>query len=272
MRTYRIYLPPCYGEDGHTYPTLYLFHGNIHTDNKWDELGIDEAADEGILSGTLPPMLIVLPDGGRIANVTSGGPGSFEDVVLSELIPHIENKYCASPNKDGRAVGGLSRGGYWALEMAFRNPELFNSAGAHSAALIDSGTDPTINPLSSGPNNDLNDLRIYLDIGANDYLIEEVQRLHELLLDAGVTHTWNLNDGQHADTYWADHLAGYLDWYSEPWSGSRESYPSCESPSPLLSLSQMSTANTTMPNSDNMISFINPVAKMAISPKAKLTA
>ena len=110
------------------------------------------------------------------------------------------------------------------------------------------------------------------DIGANDYLIDNVRRLHEALQEAGVDHTWLLNEGQHADDYWVENLEDYLYWYAGPWSNSRRTYPPCESPSSLLSLNQMSTANTTTPKMDNMINFINPVANMAINPKARLTA
>ncbi|MCI0397879.1 MAG: hypothetical protein L0332_22225 [Chloroflexi bacterium] len=226
-RSYRVYLPPCYGQDGHAYPTLYLFHGNIHDDSKWDELGLDEAANAAILAGDIPPLLIVMPDGGAIANNSSGGPSSFEDVVLTDLIPFIEATTCAWPAAAGRAIGGLSRGGYWALEIAFRNPTFFTSAGGHSAALLDTAAGPAINPQQTGLTNNLGRLRIYLDIGRDDYLIANVERLHEEMAAAGRPHTWVLNDGRHEDAYWSAHLFEYLAWYSEPWPRSRLLYPPC---------------------------------------------
>ena len=225
---YRLYQPPCYGQDGRLYPTLYLLPGNIHSDAIWDELGIDEAADAAILAQTIPPLLIVMPDGGPIANNSSGGPNSYEALILDELIPLVETTTCAWPDAGGRAIGGLSRGGYWALEIAFRHPERFVSVGGHSAALLDTQAGPDVNPQHTGLTNDLGSLRIYFDIGRNDYLIANIQRLHEEMEAAGITHTWVLNDGQHENAYWSAHLADYLAWYTAPWPDDRTLYRPCE--------------------------------------------
>ena len=224
---YSIYLPPCYAADGYRYPVLYLLAGNIHDEHKWDELGMDEAANAAIGEGLAPPLLIVMPDGGWIANNTSGGPGSYESVVLDELIPHVEANYCASAQTADRAIGGLSRGGYWALEIAFRFPQLFASVGGHSAALLDSFAGPSINPQYTGLNNDLGRLRIYLDIGAEDYVRANTIKLHADMQAAGVPHEWHLNEGQHVDEYWAAHAAEYLAWYVAPWSRDRSHYLPC---------------------------------------------
>ncbi len=227
-RNYRVYLPPCYGQDGRLYPTLYMFHGNIGDDSVWDELGLDEAAEELIQSGQIPPLIIALPDGGFLANNTSGGPNSFEGHILNEFIPFIEETYCAWPDPEGRAIGGLSRGGYWSLEIAFRSPELFISVGGHSAALLDSAAGPDMNPQFTGVNNDLGDLRIYLDIGENDYLLPNTLRLHEDMEAAGRPHVWVLNEGIHEDGYWALHAPDYLLWYGEPWPLDRTAYSACQ--------------------------------------------
>ncbi len=226
---YRIYLPPCYGLDGRTYPTVYLLGGNTHTDAIWDELGVDEVAEEGILAEELPPMLIVLPDGGWIANYSSGGPGSFESVIVNDLISYIEQTYCAWPEPAGRAIGGLSRGGYWALEIAFRFPELFASVGGHSAALLDQYAWPAVNPQYTGLSQNLGDLRIYFDIGADDYVINNIRQLHLDMETAvpPIPHTWVLNEGRHEEGYWQTHIPDYLTWYSEPWSFDRGDYLAC---------------------------------------------
>lgn len=224
---YNIYLPPCYGVDGNAYPVLYLLAGNIHDEGKWAELGIDDAAESAISGGQAPPIIIVMPDGGWIADNTSGGPGSYETLIRDELIPHIETTYCAWIDPAGRAIGGLSRGGYWALEIAFRSSELFVSAGGHSAALLDSFAGPAINPQHTALTNDLGDLRIYLDIGANDYVRANTIKLHEDMQQAGVAHEWHLNEGEHVDEYWASHASDYLDWYVAPWPDDRTAYPRC---------------------------------------------
>lgn len=229
--TYRVYLPPCYSDTGRTYPTLYMLPGNIYTDSIWDELGLDEAAEAGIKEKRIKPMLIVMLSGGQLANTTSGGPGSYESFMLEEFIPYFEGTYCALPNGKGRAIGGMSRGGYWALEIAFRHPDEFLSVGGHSAALVDYNGGPTINPSNTGLDNDLGALRIYLDIGENDWLLNNVQQLHEQMAAAQRPHTWVLNQGIHEEAYWATHLEEYLEWYAEPWL-EVQGYPPCRAISP----------------------------------------
>lgn len=226
---YRVYLPPCYGVDGRTYPTLYLLPGNVHTDAIWDTLGVDETAEAGITTGSWPPFLIVMADGGWIANNSSGGPGSYESVILNDLMPYVEQTHCAWAEPAGRAIGGLSRGGYWALEIAFRFPEQFASVGGHSAALLDTYAWPAVNPQYTGLSQTLGELRIYLDIGANDYVIHNIRQLHEEMETAvpPIPHTWVLNDGRHEEAYWQAHLPEYLAWYAEPWPFDREPYPLC---------------------------------------------
>ena len=229
--SYRVYLPPCYGLDGRTYPTLYLLPGNIHTDAIWDSLGVDEVAEAGIVAEEWPPFLIVLPDGGWMATNSSGGPGSYESVILSDLIPYIEKTYCAWSEGAGRAIGGMSRGGYWALEIAFRFPEQFASVGGHSAALLDQYAWPAVNPQFTGLSQNLGALRIYLDIGDKDYVINNIRRLHQDMETAvpPIAHTWVLNEGSHEEAYWQSHIPDYLAWYTAPWAVERSSYPLCKS-------------------------------------------
>jgi enterochelin esterase-like enzyme len=225
--SFRIYLPPCYEENGNIYPTLYMLAGNTYTDAIWDQLGLDEAAEVGIHSGELPPMLIVMPYSGERALYTSGGPNSYETVILEDLTSYIQANYCASAEPAYRALGGLSRGGYWSLEIAFRHPDAFVSVGAHSAALIDEYAKPDVNPQYTALTNHLGDLRIYLDIGAEDWVRENTLQLHADMETANIPHTWVLNEGLHEEAYWEQHVAEYLVWYSEPWSQNRADYPLC---------------------------------------------
>ncbi len=224
---YRLYLPPCYGEDGRVYPTLYLFGGNVHDETFWDRLGIDETAEAAIAAGRIPPLLIVMPDNGWLANTTTSGPASYEGFVLNELIPHIESQYCAWPARQGRAVGGVSRGGYWSLMMAFRRPDLFRSAGAHSPALIDSFAGAAEDPRVTGAANPLGDLRIWVDIGERDPYLVDARPLHDALTAAGVAHEWRVNPGIHEEAYWTAHLDEYVTWYAAGFPADRAALPDC---------------------------------------------
>lgn len=227
LSPYRVYLPPCYEEGGRVYPTLYMLPGNIHTDSVWDYLGLDDAAEAAIMRGEIPPLIIVMATGGQLSNHTSGGPWSYESVIMEDLIPHIERSYCAWQEPAGRAIGGMSRGGYWALEIAFRHADQFASVGGHSAALYDLYGGPDVLPQVTGLANDLGDLRIYFDVGEYDWVIPNIRKLHEDMEGAGMEHVWIVNEGWHEDAYWASHTKEYITWYSEPWSMQRDSYPLC---------------------------------------------
>lgn len=227
--SYRIYLPPCYEDNGRLYPTLYMLAGNTYTDAIWDIVGLDEAAEAGMQSGELPHMIIVMPYSGEKLLYTSGGPNSYETVILEDLTRYIEANYCAGSEPALRALGGLSRGGYWSLEIAFRYPDAFVSVGAHSAALLDEYAKPHVNPQYTALSNDLGDLRIYLDIGSEDWVRANTLQLHADMEAAGIPHTWVLNTGMHEEAYWEQHVDEYLIWYSEPWSKNRDDYPLCSS-------------------------------------------
>jgi hypothetical protein len=95
-------------------------------------------------------------------------------------------------------------------------------------ALYDTFAGPNLNPQYTGLSQDLGDLRIYLDIGAADYLINNIRKLHEDMETAVIPHVWVLNEGQHEDAYWAAHVTDYLMWYTQPWPLARESYPPCQ--------------------------------------------
>lgn len=230
-RNVRVYLPPCYGEDGYSYPVLYMLHGSPQSDRTWDEvLQLDESAEMLINQRKIPPLIIVMPDGRPLSQTSSGGPKSFEDVLINELIPFVEQSWCASPRRPNRAIGGVSRGGYWATEIAFRHVRMFGSVGAHSAAFLDDGDSERINPLYTGATNNLRGLRLYFDFGRDDTLANVAEPLHEALLDRGIAHEWIVQSfGGHTEEYWLGQTKTYLQWYAEPWSFRRETYGFCRS-------------------------------------------
>jgi enterochelin esterase-like enzyme len=126
----------------------------------------------------------------------------------------------------------LSRGGYWALEIAFRNPQNFQSVGGHSAALLDESAGSEYDPMVTAQKSDIDDLRIYLDAGRNDYVLSPLLEFHEVLIEVDRDHQWILNEGRHEDNYWSSHLKEYLTWYTDPWPPERALYPLCSLDSP----------------------------------------
>ncbi len=220
-QTYLIYLPPCYDADGNTtrYPVIYLFHGWPFDERHWINLGVDQAADRLITSGDLPPFIIVLPRGDidGIYNHTSGGDKSWEGVVVNELIPYIDANYRTLAQRDDRAIGGISRGGVWSLEIAFRHPDLFSSVGAHSAALGVNDADAGVDPLNLVTTAPIDTLRIYLDSGTSDWTRDTTAQIAKQLDARHIPYTFILSPGDHLDSYWSSQVEAYLRFYAAPW-------------------------------------------------------
>lgn len=227
-RYYAAYLPPCYGRDGRVYPVLYLFHGSIQTDSHWADLGLAELLDAGIGDGRYPPFIVIMPYNGNLGNISSGGPHSIEGVTVDALIPHIDASYCTWQEGAGRSIGGISRGGYWALMIAFRHPDLFTAVAGHSSHLRYETDKAEYNPLSTYAGADLSRMRIWLDWGQKDFLYAGQAQLDRSLSDAGVPHETHVNPGGHNEAYWLTYLPHYLDWHAAEWPAAREAYPRCE--------------------------------------------
>ena len=226
-RDYHAYLPPCYRRDGTAYPVLYLFHGSIQTDTHWLELGLKELVDEGIRSGRYPPFIVVMPFNDELGNMTSGGNNSIEGVTVNYLLPYVSRNFCSWEVAAGRSIGGISRGGYWALMIAFRHTDLFSAVAGHSSHLRFETDKAEYNPLATYATADLSRMRIWLDWGETDFLRAGQEQLRDSLASAGITQTTTVNPGGHNDTYWAIHLREYLDWHVGGWSKDRGSYPGC---------------------------------------------
>lgn len=215
---YRVYLPPCYTEARRLFPVLYMFHGLNYGDSQWDVLGLDELVDAGIAAGEMPPLIIVMPNIWGIDRNPDGGPGSVEEALVQDLLPHVETEYCAWNARQGRAIGGLSRGAFWALEIAFRYPHLFASVGGHSPAVFWDNALPQYNPyylVDDAP--DLESLRIYLDLGEQDWLNKWVPSFLERLDERGLAYTFATAPGDHGDAYWRSQVPAYLDFYTAVW-------------------------------------------------------
>ncbi|MCI0708809.1 MAG: hypothetical protein L0154_01485 [Chloroflexi bacterium] len=230
---YRVYVPPCFFQTLRRYPYVILLHGSGYTFEQWtDDLNLQEVMDEMITgpANPLPPMVVVMPEGGTLMQNNFFEIGrSFEDLILSELIPELERQFCVWETADGRAIGGISRGGFWAFSIAFRNPDEFSAVGGHSPAFYEGNAPITHNPLA------LADtitpqllLRIYLDNAREDIGGDSVLQLSNILRENGVPHTYDVSPtGGHDNDYWGEHLPDYLAFYGKEWSPNPATYPSC---------------------------------------------
>lgn len=209
-----IYLPPCYDQKtDQRYPVLYLLHGQMSTDDQWVRLGMVNAADKFILSGEAAPFIIVFPDD-RYWNLPSG-PG-FGQRLVEQIIPYIDTNYRTLPDRDHRAIGGLSRGAGWAFHLGFTRWDLFGAIGLHSLAVFQ-GDETQIKswlaniPPPARP-------RVFMDLGYNDPEVLMSRQVEAQLNDFGFSHEWHLYNGGHTEDYWSSHVEEYIEWYTEGWN------------------------------------------------------
>src|SRR5690606_5515229 len=101
---YLMYQPPCFYETWRRYPYVVLMHGTGYDEQMWVDLGVAEVLDKGIRTGTLPPMVLIMPDGAMLAESNEAPVAqSWEAVILDELIPMLENVetgYCLLGARD----------------------------------------------------------------------------------------------------------------------------------------------------------------------------
>ena len=210
---YLIYLPPCYDElSDKRYPVLYLLHGQTYRDDQWIRLGAVDILNKLSFSGASQPFIIVFPDD-RYWNLVAG-PG-FGDRLVNHLIPYIDGTYRTIPKRSQRAIGGMSRGAGWALELGLTRWDLFSIIGLHSLAVFQ-GDGSQIEkwlaeiPTTSYPN-------IFMDIGDNDQEFEMARAVEEIFNQFGLPHEWHLYSGAHTEAYWQAHVAEYIEWYASQW-------------------------------------------------------
>lgn len=210
--TGRVYTPPCYYQSGLRYPTLYLLHGATESELQWEELGLDELADDLISRKVIPPLLIVMP---REDTWVSVRENPFGDQLIQGVIPWMDKEYRTLPERRFRAVGGISRGGNWAIRLGLLHWGTFGSLGAHSAPLFFGDLNRLPGWLEDIPAGGIP--RMYLDISEGDKNLSEAEALRDILQEADVSLEWHLYPGLHTDAYWATHLEEYLLWYSAGW-------------------------------------------------------
>jgi S-formylglutathione hydrolase FrmB len=141
-----IYLPPSYDDGGgRRYPVLYVLTGftgrgrMLLNDNPWSE-PLDDRMDRLIGGGACGEMILVMPDCftryGGSQYLNSSATGRYEDHLVGELVPWVDQRYRTLAGRDHRGVCGKSSGGYGALEQGMRHPEVFAAVACHSGDML----------------------------------------------------------------------------------------------------------------------------------------
>jgi len=150
----RVLVPANYGQSEARLPVLYLFHGTSGRASDWVNFGHAEQSTAGL------PLIVVMPDagfdgdgGGWFTNwvdtKTALGPSQWETFHIDQLVPWVDANLRTIANRGGRAVAGLSQGGFGSMTYAARHPDMFVSAASFSGA-PDIDYDPAIAAGATG--------------------------------------------------------------------------------------------------------------------------
>jgi S-formylglutathione hydrolase FrmB len=130
---YQIIVPDGYEVSEERYPVLYLLHGLTSNYTAWARMRVPEYAARY-------KMIVVMPDVGNswYVNWAESGDGqknAWEDYMINDVIGHVDKNYRTIAKREGRAINGLSMGGFGGIMLGLRHPEMFCSIASHSGAL-----------------------------------------------------------------------------------------------------------------------------------------
>lgn len=210
------------------FPVIYLLHGVTGHSSDWLE------RTRMALYATHYDLFIVMIEGGNgwYTDSATIPTDKYESYILQELIPEVEKRFRVSQERDGRAIAGLSMGGYGAVKFGIKRPEMFavaaSMSGAFGAASWTQKDVPNSGPIldsilktfgpvnsSTRTENDVFKLvrnvpaeRIsslpffYLDCGTEDFLFPFSRELAGLFVERKIPHEYRQLPGDHNWKYW----------------------------------------------------------------------
>jgi S-formylglutathione hydrolase FrmB len=231
-KPFLVYLPPSYNTAiGKTkrYPTLYLLHGSPGGDSDWVTGGkAADSADTLIATNRIPELIMIFPDGNGSSGATSewGNSGDqhqlIETYVVTDLVKYVDNHYRSIANAAHRAIGGLSMGGFGAMNIAIHHPDVFGSVISLGGYYRAEGTIWGSNADYLSANSPLDTissttlawkLHIFLGAATKDQpyytdaeqFIQELNKLH-------IPYRFDLENGDHAWNVWQKQMYFALIW------------------------------------------------------------
>lgn len=229
-----IYTPPGYDHGSERYPVLYLQHGWGEDEAAWSHQGDENfILDNLIAAHKAKPMIIVNENGMTginfappprpgVAPAPPSPPRSmadtireeryalFDGVISKDLVPFIDAHFRTIPDREHRALAGLSMGGGQAVRIGLNHLDLFSYLGAFSPALFITDTAKDYDGALADPARANRRLRLlWIGVGSDDFLIGQVKESHEALEKAGIKHVWMESSGAHVWTVWRKYLADF---------------------------------------------------------------
>ncbi len=234
-RTYGVSLPPGYEQNPkQRYPVIFLLHGGHGNPSDWFIQNKGQAlktVEQLYATGKLPPSIIITPDGNdkrgsspyRDPEYIDGPNGKVSTAVGDELVKVIQSRYRTINNPDFWAIGGLSSGGWGAINVGLHNLDRFSILFSHSGYFNDK-SGPANSPIfyiKTIPIQAQKRLKIYLDSGTSDTdEIREAERFSKVLNQLKIYNSFHEFPGSHTWQYWRKHLANSLIFVGEQFRAS----------------------------------------------------
>ncbi|HVG28605.1 MAG TPA: alpha/beta hydrolase family protein [Pyrinomonadaceae bacterium] len=227
---YNVVLPPDYAAKSSArtrYPVLYLLHGLAGSANDW----VSNRAHVADYAAQYR-LIIVVPEGkdGWYTDGATVATDKFESYFVEELMPDVQKRFRTVEAREGRAVAGLSMGGYGALKFGLKYPERFAFAASMSGALdaaswlpeqslafvkpsiarVFGAADSPVRPANDifRMARELSAARVaalpyfYLDCGTEDVLLPSSRDFAALLVERKIPHEYRQLPGNHGWAYW----------------------------------------------------------------------
>jgi len=228
-RRMTIYTPAGYETSKIKYPVLYLLHGMGGDEEAWIALGrSSQILDNLIAQGKAKPMIVVMTNGNVSQEAAPGEStlgmykptfqlpntmdGKFEE-TFTDVIKFIEGNYRVKAEKSGRAIAGLSMGGFHSLHISRYYPNTFDYVGLFSAAImadakvtskVYENVDGTLKTQMK------NGYKLYwIGIGKADFLYKNVTEYRAKLDGMGMKYTYRESEGGHTWTNWRVYLSEF---------------------------------------------------------------
>jgi putative tributyrin esterase len=201
---------------------FYLLHGLSDDNTIWAR----RTSIERYVAGW--PLVVVMPDGGRGFYTNAVDGDAYEDDLLKDVIGLVERTFPVKAERSGRAIGGLSMGGYGAIKLGLKHPELFASVHSHSGVPGFLRSDlkrakehyPEFDRVfgkspAGGPEDPFAILEridhgripaMRIDCGTEDFLLDQNRAFHAHLESLHVPHEYQEFPGTHEWGYWDKHI------------------------------------------------------------------
>lgn len=228
-RRLTVYTPAGYETSGKRYPVFYLLHGMGGDENAWSELGrTAQIMDNLIAQGKAKPMIVVMTNGNAALEAAPGESslgftapsmnlpktmeGSFE-TAFPEVVKFIDKTYRTQANKKGRAIAGLSMGGFHSMHISKQYPDMFNYMGLFSAAIMP-GKDvksPIYDDLEGKLKTQFakKPALYWIGIGTTDFLYKANEDYRKLLDEKGYKYTYYETGEGHIWKNWRIYLTEF---------------------------------------------------------------